>query len=203
MLNLNLKSGFLQLVFAAFVMNAVNAHASEHTNTYVGKVSYKGTACPKGSVKVSLKGEKSKLSVTFRDYSIQARGRNARGTRKSCSIAIPLHVPEGWSVSLVNARYHGNLTIPEGGQGRLVNTYSFSGKRGNSYKVNFDGPRTQKFQLRDSLSSLASVWSSCGKKTVLRINSSMRVKSSDAGNALATESTQSFETKLRFRRCYK
>lgn len=203
MLNVKIKSGFLKFMFVAFAMNVTSASAADQNTTYVGKVNYKGSACPKGSVKVSLTGGKSKLSVSFRDYSILAKGRNVRGTRKSCSIAIPLHVPDGWSVSLVNARYSGNLAIPAGGQGRLVNTYSFSGKRGKSYKVNFDGPRTQKFQLRDSLSSLASVWSSCGKKTLLRINSSMRVKSSVEGNVSATESTQSFETKLRFRRCYK
>lgn len=190
-------------MFTAFAMNVVNANAAEQNSTYVGKVNYEGSACPKGSVKVSLKDSKSNLSVSFRDYSILAKGRNVRGTRKSCSIAIALHVPKGWSLSLVNARYSGSLAIPAGAQGKLVNTYSFSGKRGNSYKVNFNGPRIQNFQLRDSLSSFASVWSHCGKKTVLRINSSMRVKSADSGNESAAESSQNFETKLRFRRCYK
>lgn len=202
MLKLKNTLVLLKSVLLATAIGFSSANASEQNTTYLGKVNYKGTACPKGSVNVSLTGGKSKLSVSFRDYFIQARGRNAKGTRKSCSIAIPLHVPEGWSVSLVNAKYRGNLAIPAGGNGRLVSTYSFSGKRGKSYKVNFDGPRTQQFQLRDPLSSLASVWSNCGKKTTLHINTSMRVKSSGSGNVTATESTQNFETKLRFRRCY-
>lgn len=186
----------------ASAMSLGHARATDQNTTYIGKVNYKGSACPKGSVKVGLSGSKSSLSVSFRDYSIQAKGRNARGTRKSCAIAIPLHIPQGWSVSLVNAQYSGSLAIPAGGEGRMVNTYSFSGKRGKSYQVNFDGPRTQQFQLRDPLSSFASVWSNCGKKTVLHINTSMRVKSAASGNVTASESTQSFNTKLRFRRCY-
>jgi len=203
MLNTKITTVLLHLMVVACAMSITNASASDQNTTYVGKVFYKGSACPKDSVKVSLTGSKSRLSVSFQAYSILSKGRNVRGIRKSCTLAIPLYVPDGWSVSLVNARYRGSLLIPEGGQGRLVNTYSFSGKRGNSYKVNFDGPRNQQFHLKDSLSSLASVWSSCGKKTVLRIDSSMRIKLPNAGNISATESTQSLETKLRFRRCYK
>lgn len=202
MLNFNDKSDVSKLILMALAVTAYSANANGQDGTYLGKVSYAGTACPKDSVKVALSSSKTTLSVSFKDYSIIAKGRNAMNIRKSCTVNIPLHIPEGWSVSLVDAKYNGNIAIPTGGNGKLVSTYSFSGRRGNSFKVNFDGPRAQNFQLRDPLSSLANVWSSCGHTAQLSINTSMRVKAPESSSASTAESTQSFDTRLRFRRCY-
>ncbi len=167
----------------------------------IGNIAYSGNACPKGSVSASLKPNSTQLHINFRNYIVETHGRNQRSLRKTCNIALPIIVPAGMSFSLVSAHYNGRVSLPAGSQARFMNTYSFSGRRGNRFRTDILGPNKTGYSFRDPLSSFASVWSVCGKNTTLRITTSTKIKTSGIAGKTRADSRQGLVTQLRYRSC--
>src|SRR5690606_12661462 len=69
----------------------------------LGPPGYGGTGCPGGSVSVTLSPDNTSLSLLFDRYVVEAGGSTGRSfDRKSCNLAIPVHVPQGLSVSIIS-----------------------------------------------------------------------------------------------------
>ena len=67
----------------------------------LGEPSYGGTGCPAGSVGVSLSPDATSLSLLFDTYVVEAGGTTGRSfDRKACNVAIPVSVPQGYSVTI-------------------------------------------------------------------------------------------------------
>ncbi|MEE9351813.1 MAG: DUF4360 domain-containing protein [Thiotrichaceae bacterium] len=170
-------------------------------NIQLGNIAYSGNACPNGSVSASLKPNSTKLHINFSNYIVETHGRNQRSLRKTCNIVLPIIVPAGMSISLVSANYNGKVSLPAGSQARFMNSYSFSGRRGNRFRTDLIGPNNTGYSFRDPLSSLASVWSACGKNTTLRITTSTKIKTSGIAGKTLADSRQGLVTQLRYRSC--
>lgn len=166
----------------------------------LGDIKYSGSACPSGTVSANLNPNTAQLHIHFRQYKVEAHGRNQR-LRKTCQLNIPIHVPNGVSISLVSADYNGQVSLPEGSQARMMNAYFFSGTRGMRFKTDFQGPHSRRYTLHDPLSSFASVWSPCGQDTVLRITTSTRIKTRMREASSFADPQQGFLTQLRYRSC--
>src|SRR4051812_46592540 len=68
----------------------------------LGVPSYNGTGCPLGTVSAQLSPDAQSLSIMFGSFVAEAGGMSGRTVdRKACNIAIPVHVPQGYSVSLI------------------------------------------------------------------------------------------------------
>jgi hypothetical protein len=62
----------------------------------LGKPGYGGTGCPEGTVSATLSPDAKSLSLLFDHYQISVGGATGKSfDRKSCNIAIPVHVPQG------------------------------------------------------------------------------------------------------------
>lgn len=179
----------------------------------VGAVKYQGSGCPEKSVKVGFNHRRAEILLGFRQYSLELKGRNRQGKQdKSCSVVIPLKVPEGKSISLESANYEGRIDLDEAVEVKLVNDYSFDGKRGRRFKTVFRGPSNYEYHLTDALSRFAGVWSACGQQTELRLSVSMRIEQSEAkGRNKANAKTRvssahmrrGLTTRLKIRECAK
>ena len=143
---------------------------------YLGEPGYGGSGCPAGSASVTLSPDEKQLSILFDDYIAEAGGRK-RISRKSCNIAIPVHVPQGFSVSVIDVDYRGYVSVPRGGMGRFSAEYFFAGQRGLKFKKTFRGGFDDDFLLGNNLGVAALVWSRCGADVNLRVNTSMMVRS--------------------------
>ncbi len=76
------------------------AHAQEAIT--LGTPGYGGTGCPGGSVSATLSPDATSLSLLFDSYVVEAGGDTGKTfDRKACNIAIPVHVPQGMSVSVL------------------------------------------------------------------------------------------------------
>ena len=140
----------------------------------LGQPAYGGSGCPQGSASAVLSPDRKALSILFDEYSAEAGYTTGRTVdRKSCNIAVPVHVPQGLSISLIAVDYRGFNAIPIGGSSRLSVDYFFAGQRGPHYERDFRGPLTQDFLASNNLTVGANVWSPCGQDTNLRVNSSM------------------------------
>src|SRR3954467_5616314 len=72
----------------------------------LGQPAYGGTGCPGGSASVALSPDQQAISILFDQYVAQAGG-SVAFDRKNCNIAIPIHVPQGFSVSVLAIDYRG------------------------------------------------------------------------------------------------
>jgi hypothetical protein len=91
----------------------------------LGEPGYAGQGCPSGSASVTLSPDNKSLSILFDEYFVEAGGRK-KLQRKNCTIAIPVHVPTGFSVSLIDVDYRGYVMVPRGGMARFTAEYFFA-----------------------------------------------------------------------------
>ena len=148
----------------------------------LGEPQYGGTGCPMGSAAIALSPDQQALSILFDQYVVEAGGSRAFN-RKNCNIAIPVHVPQGYSVSVIAIDYRGFTGLPSGGRAQLSVNY-FLTSSGNPNpgpgvrtSKTFYGPLSSDYIKSDSLGLEAIVWSGCGADAILRANTTLLVNS--------------------------
>lgn len=148
----------------------------------LGQPAYGGNGCPQGTASAVLSPDAKTLSILFDQYTAEAGNATGRAVdRKSCNVAIPVHVPNGFSMSLFKVDYRGFNSLPAGGSSRLNVDYFFAGQRGPSYSKTFYGEQNANYLLTNTLNNSTVVWSPCGAETNLRINSSLMAQSNRYG----------------------
>lgn len=164
----------------------------------LGVPGYAGTGCPAGSASATLSPDAKQLSILFDSYVAEAGGSTRKTLdRKSCNIAIPVHVPQGMSVSIVSIDYRGFVGLPASSSATFNVEYFFANSRGPTYTRNFNGPSETDYLLNNTLALGAVVWSPCGADVNLRTNSSILVRSSNRrDNALMTVDSQDISAGL-------
>jgi hypothetical protein len=131
----------------------------------IQNIGYAGNGCPAGSATVILADDRQSVSVLFDEYIVEAGGINQRAfDRKKCDIAFGLKIPEGISVSLVDAEYQGKIDLPAGAKATFTRDYFFAGSKGPERKSTWEGSLNQDFNLKDSVD----LWSACGADVILR-----------------------------------
>jgi hypothetical protein len=180
------------------------AHADDIA---LGEPGYGGTGCPGGSVSATLSPDFKSLSLLFDSYQVEAGGDTGKSfDRKSCNIAIPVHVPNGISISVLAIDYRGYNNVPKGGNTNFNVEYFFAGARGPTFNKTFNGALDSDYTIHNELTAQSIVWSPCGADVNLRTNSSIRVTTNKAKDqALATVDTEDVSAAivyaLQFRRC--
>lgn len=171
----------LSLVIAAWC--STTAQAAE---IRLGYPAHGGNGCPQGTASAVLSPDQTSLSILFDQYQVEALGRNMMA-QKSCNIAIPVSIPQGYSVSVFQVDYRGYASIPYGGAGQFnVNYFFADDPRGVRTTKNLSAG-SREYLLTDRLGVEALVWSACGAQTNLRMNTRMIVRSNSRGDqALAT-----------------
>ena len=137
---------------------------------------YGGNGCPDGSASVTVSPDGQELTLLFDKF--VAEGNNAKQSRKSCNLSIPIQVPQGFQIYLYDADYRGYVSPQT--QGRLRAEYFFAGQRGPVFQRVFKGETD--YNVRDRLATVANVWSKCGKSENMRVNASMSAR----GEGIAT-----------------
>lgn len=191
---------------AAVAMIAAAGASHAQSNVALGNPAYGGTGCPAGSVSAALSPDNTSLSLLFDSYVVEAGQSVGRSfDRKSCNIAIPVHVPNGYSVSVLEIDYRGYNSLPRGAQSQFNVEYFFAGRQGPRFTRTFNGSLDQDFLLNNTLVASAVTWSACGEDVILRTNSSMRVQTRGGADALATVDSQDVNAALVYhlawRRC--
>src|SRR3954467_11503208 len=79
----------------------------------LGNPEYGGSGCPGGSASVALSPDQKAISILFDQYVVEAGGAKSFA-RKNCNIAIPVHVPSGYSVAVMAIDYRGFVQLPVG-----------------------------------------------------------------------------------------
>lgn len=160
---------------AVVLLGATQSFAAWNDDVRLGRATYGGSGCPNGSAAVALAPDAKSLSILFDEFSVEA-GQRKRTARKTCNIAIPVHVPGGYSVSIFKIDYRGFNSLPYGAYSRFNVEYFFAGSQGPRYSKTFRGRMEQEYTLRNTLAARALTWSACGRDVILRANTSMMVR---------------------------
>lgn len=163
------------LVLATLVSGPI-APAFAGSKVEIMGATYGGSGCPAQSASVSVSPDGQELSILFDKFS--ALGRDPMQSRKSCNLSIPIKVPQGFQISLYDADYRGYVAPAT--KGTLRAEYFFAGSRGPVFQRTFNGESN--YNVRDSLATVADVWSACGDSTNMRVNASMAAR----GQGIAT-----------------
>jgi hypothetical protein len=182
------------------------ATAQDPDDIYLGQPGYGGSGCPSGSVSATLSPDNKSLSLIFDEYQVEAGGTTGRSfDRKSCNVAIPVHVPEGYSVAVLAIDYRGFNHLAARATSQFNVEYFFAGGRGPAFRRNFYGPLDSDYLIQNELVAESMVWSACGADVNLRTNSSMRVSTSNNAEAMATVDSEDVSAALVYhfawRRC--
>ena len=172
----------------------------------LGFPGYGGNGCPQGTASVTLSPDSTQMSILFDSYSVATGGNGPRVDRKSCNLSIPVTVPGGYSVAIIQVDYRGFNSLPRQARSQLSAEYFFAGSRGARTQKNFNGPLNDSFETTDRLLAQALVWSPCGAQTIMRVNTSMTQFGSPWGeDALSTVDSADISSgviyHLQFRRC--
>ncbi len=151
--------------------------AAWYDDVRLGDPEYGGTGCPAGSAAVAISPDAKALSILFDSFVVEAGGNTGKTMeRKTCNIAVPVHVPQGYSVSIFQIDYRGFNSLPYGAYSRFNVEYFFAGTQGPGYEKQFNGRLEEDYLIRNSLVASAVVWSDCGSSVILRANTGMLVR---------------------------
>lgn len=171
----------------------------------LGFPAYNGTGCPNGSASVALSPDATSLSILFSQFMVEAGGFTGKTVdRKNCDIAVPVHVPQGYSVSVINVDYRGFNSLPAGAMSQFNANYFFAGTTGPSYAKAFYGAQNANYLLRNNIVAAANVWSPCGADVNLRASTSMFVRSARESTFATVDSADlhaGLIYSLQWRRC--
>lgn len=198
-----MKKSFLALITLA----TLPLSASWYDDVRLGHPEYGGTGCPAGSAAVAISPDAQALSILFDSFVVEAGGFTGKSMdRKTCNIAVPVHVPQGYSVSIFQIDYRGFNSLPYGAYSRFNVEYFFAGSRGPDYERTFNGRIESDYLIRNAISASAVAWSRCGESVILRANTGMLVRTnSRREDAMATVDSADIRAglvfNLQWRRC--
>lgn len=188
-------------------MSGIGNQVEDEDSISLGAPGYGGSGCPGGSASVTLSPDGKSLTLIFDQFIVEAGGpTRKRIDRKNCDIAIPVHVPQGMSVSILEVDYRGFNALPSGAMARFSSEYFFAGSRGPQFSRTFMGPLNQDYVINNKLGVQGTVWSPCGADVNLRVNASMMTQTNRyLEDALSTVDTADFRAAmvyhLQWQRC--
>ena len=198
-----MKTLFASAVALSALTAAMPASADDIA---LGVPGYGGSGCPAGSVSATLSPDAKSLSLIFDQYEVAAGGMTGRSyDRKACNVAIPVHVPAGYSIAVLSIDYRGYNHLPVGATSQFNVEYFFAGGRGPAFRRSFWGALDTDYFINNQLVAENLVWSPCGADVNLRTNSSMRVNTVANREASATVDSEDVNAAiiyhLQLRRC--
>lgn len=146
----------------------------------IGSPAYGGNGCPQGTASISVTPDGQTMSVLFDQFQAEAGNTTGRRiARASCNMRIPMHVPAGYSVSIIHADYRGFAAVPGGGAYATFNSeFFFAGGQSQKTTKKITGPMNDEFLI--SSDSMAAAWSPCGTDVILAVNTSATSMSNSA-----------------------
>lgn len=187
-------------ILAGVLLTLLASSAAYADDISLGIPGYGGSGCPSNSVSATLSPDSKALSLLFDSYFVEAGGETGKSfDRRTCNVAIPVHVPQGRSVSIIAVDYRGYNQLARGARSQFNVEYFFAGSSGPTYAKTFSGPIDRDYLITNQLVADTLVWSACGVDVNLRTNSSIRVNTVGGKQALATVDTQDVKAAIVYR----
>ncbi len=160
---------------------------------------YGGSGCVAGTAAVTLSADQLVINALFDNYQAEIpRNSNRSLDRKACAIAVPIRVRPGYQYAVKRVILKTDLVLARGSSA----IYSLEIFRPSSRPVKIEIPFNGAINNEQTLAYVMrnSDWSTCGKSDLLRVNTSVILKSPDRRAALAAVRDR-MTLQLQWRRC--
>lgn len=163
-----------KIILASLLFITTITQAQLLPGVRLGEPSYGGTGCPAGSASVSLSPDQDEISIMFDQFVAEAGGGAGRMVdRKACELSVPIHIPQGYSATVIQTDFRGFNLVSRGGMNRLNTEYFWAGQRGPSYSNMYRGPQNDDYFATNGVVASGVVWTPCGMSTNLRIRATI------------------------------
>lgn len=157
----------------AALLALATAPAAAQDKVTLGQPAYGGSGCPDGTASIVLGFGAQAAIYLFDAYAVGDNGRAV--DRKTCGIAIPVHVPAGTSVAVRNVAVRGKSKLPEGLDATLNVELFSAGSTGEVNEIAVPTGDTG-FLRFVTVPDDQLKWSDCGADINLRVNTSLRTR---------------------------
>ncbi|KAJ7579062.1 hypothetical protein C8J56DRAFT_1059304 [Mycena floridula] len=142
-----------------------------------------GSGCPPGSAFYLLNNDHTAVTITFSELDASAGpGVPLTEARKNCIASLNVHVPQGFSMGIVDVDYRGFYMLDTGVNALHDAVYYFQGQVVQSEATStLKGPvegEGADYIYRDEFNLTPTIYSPCGEDTVLNINTEVRIDNS-------------------------
>jgi hypothetical protein len=163
-----------KLILASILFISTISTAQLLPGVKLGEPSYGGTGCPAGTASVSLSPDQDEISILFDQFITEAGGASGRMVdRKACELSVPIHIPQGYSATVIQTDFRGFNLVSRGGMNRLNTEYFWAGQRGPSFSNLYRGPQNEDYFATNGVVASGVVWTPCGLSTNLRIRATI------------------------------
>lgn len=157
------------LVLAAFVLVAASAAANAQT---FGEPTLGGTAC-RGGTTATVTGSPLAPVVVIDGFVAETTPPDGLMARATCTIAVPVDVPDGRSIAVVGAGYRLDASIATGTTATLSVEGFLAGQQEPPLTRTLTGPFNGPFVGASVISGADRQWSACGADVIVRMNASV------------------------------
>ncbi len=96
----------------------------------LGMPQYFGNGCPQGSVSAALSPDNSTISVLFDKFILDVQALKRMYMPSQCQLSIPLQIPAGLKVALMQLDYRGFISVPENSNVSFLSLAQFADNKG-------------------------------------------------------------------------
>lgn len=182
------------LVLAAFVLAAATG---AHAQTF-GEPTLGGTACRSGTT-ATITGGPLAPTVVIDGFVAETTPPASLMARATCTIAVPVDVPDGRSVAVVGAGYRLEAAIATGTTATLSVEAFLAGQQSPPLTRSLAGPLNGRLVGASVVSAADRQWSACGADVIVRMNASVLLQAETA--AASTVNVGQLRIKLASRAC--
>lgn len=178
---------FSQATLASSSHKKVSRYETEILELALGEPTVRGNGCPKDTFGVSLTPDKKTVSFIF-DQFISEAGNSVelKKNKKRCSITLPIDVPKGWQVTILQMEQRGFFSVPKNAHARLQTQYSLWSDRNHLLqksvlkKKNIRGPAEDEYTISTRVRNVP-LFSHCGQKVKFKMDTEIETQSNKAG----------------------
>lgn len=169
------------LVLAAIALGALSGAASAQT---FGEPTLGGTACRSGT-SASITGGVLNPTIVIDGFVAGTTPESAMA-RATCTIAVPVDVPDGRSIAVVGAGYRLDASVTRGTTATVSLEAFLAGQQAPPLTTIIAGPRGGVFVGASVVPVADRQWSACGGDAIVRMNASVLLMAEAAATSTVT-----------------
>ncbi|PGH00184.1 hypothetical protein AJ79_08289 [Helicocarpus griseus UAMH5409] len=191
------------LSYAAALPNPfAEAEAVSPAGVQLREVAYAGSGCNQGTLSINVDEHGTMCPIRTKDlWAADGPGTNYDDFRRFCQLTFSLVYPQGWSFSVLGARYRGHVSLKEDSTATFRTSYYFSGETDQVVStVNFKGPTSRAFEEEDVV--VWDTWSPCGNtNTMLNVKQEVLVSGTGKLASMSAEGQFGNAVLFKWRHC--
>ena len=192
----------VEVVFFSSIIFNLLSLSTYAENIRLGNSRYDGNGCMPGTSSVTLSPDLKYISLIFDSYTLEAgKSSGISVEHKTCDFLIPIHIPSGYKLTIVEVDYRGYVYLPgPKTTAKLSAKYFLADAMGPPFVKDWQGPLDSNYIFENQLTIANRVHSRCGGDENMRVKTQVSLKNpKKIEDALVTIDSADFDAGLKFK----